>query len=193
MSQSIYIEEYSTKSFVVRGETRDYKESLKALGGKWNSRLTDKETGDKFGAWLFWSDKRIDIDDWFNKGCQEMENTQTSNSGSGVGKELPVLSSSSSNITALTIRRMEAKIDRLSKMLEAICSLHDIIIEPVVEETEKSDSRLISRTPVRERMMNKTASTSTSKFVKKLDFDIDEYEDELPVKTSKRLLGRTKH
>ena len=37
MSSAVYIEEYSPKSFVVRGETKEYKEALKALGGKWNS------------------------------------------------------------------------------------------------------------------------------------------------------------
>ena len=66
MSKAIYIEEYSAKSFIVRGDTRIYKESLKRMGGKWNSRLTDKKTGNKFGAWLFWSDKREEIQNWID-------------------------------------------------------------------------------------------------------------------------------
>lgn len=44
----IYIEEYSEKSFVVLGETKNHKESLKQLGGKWNSRLRDGKQG-----WIF--------------------------------------------------------------------------------------------------------------------------------------------
>ena len=73
MSDSnISIEVYSDKSFVVRGETIPYKESLKSMGGKWNSSLTDKKTGEKFGAWLFWSDKRHEVGEWFKNGCQQV-------------------------------------------------------------------------------------------------------------------------
>jgi len=42
----IYIQEYSEKSFVIRGDTRPHRESLRAMGGKWANRLTDKETGE---------------------------------------------------------------------------------------------------------------------------------------------------
>ncbi len=64
----IYIEEYSEKSFVVRGDTRPYRDSLKALGGKWANRLTDKNNGEKFGAWLFWSAKLPEVNTWIKKG-----------------------------------------------------------------------------------------------------------------------------
>ena len=73
------IENYSDKSFVIRGDsTREYKESLKALGGKWNSRLTDKENGSKFGAWLFWTEKRPEIERWLEQGCPIVEKTAES-------------------------------------------------------------------------------------------------------------------
>lgn len=55
---SIYIEDYSDKSFVVRGDTKPHKDKIMQLGGKWVNNLTDKKTQEKFGAWIFWSAKR---------------------------------------------------------------------------------------------------------------------------------------
>jgi hypothetical protein len=72
MQDNIYIEEYTPKSFVVRGETRECKDSLKAMGGKWNNGLTDKTTGEKFGAWIFWSDKLQEVKKWIKSGCDEV-------------------------------------------------------------------------------------------------------------------------
>tara|TARA_Y100000389_G_scaffold190257_1_gene214917 strand:- start:101 stop:232 length:132 start_codon:yes stop_codon:yes gene_type:complete len=37
---TIRIEKYTEKSIVVRGETTEYKETLKSLGGKWNITIT---------------------------------------------------------------------------------------------------------------------------------------------------------
>ena len=65
---SVYIKEYSAKSFVVRGDTQPHKESLKNLGGKWGNNFTDKETGEKFGAWLFWTAKKPELEKWINDG-----------------------------------------------------------------------------------------------------------------------------
>lgn len=70
----IFIETYSAKSFVVRGDTTPFKDNLKDMGGKWNSKLTDKKTNEKFGAWLFWSDKRDELTKWvesLNNGNQQ--------------------------------------------------------------------------------------------------------------------------
>ena len=63
-------QKYTDKSFVVRGDsTREFRGSLKALGGKWNSRLRDKE-GNTFGAWLFWKEKEKEVKAWLEKGCK---------------------------------------------------------------------------------------------------------------------------
>jgi len=129
MSSHIYIEDYSGKSFVVRGDTREYKDSLKALGGKWNSRLTDKQTDEKFGAWLFWSDKRSDLDSWLEKGCPSVQNSGESRS--------PVRSSSnyvSHGGDADRIKRLEEKVDNLTKMLTSICSFHNISMKESCED-----------------------------------------------------------
>jgi len=76
---SIQIEQYTDRSFVVRGQTTPIKEGLKRLGGKWNSRLTDKKTSEKFGAWIFpvskikeveaWIDNPIEVDSKRNDSC----------------------------------------------------------------------------------------------------------------------------
>ena len=47
----IYIYDYTAKSFVIRGDTQPHKDSIKAMGGKWGSNYTDKESGEKFGGW----------------------------------------------------------------------------------------------------------------------------------------------
>ena len=45
--------EYTEKSIVVCGDTKLYKDKLKAMGGKWNANFTNKTTGEKFGGWMF--------------------------------------------------------------------------------------------------------------------------------------------
>jgi len=60
------VEDYTAKSFVVRGDTTPHKEALKDMGGKWNSRLFDKKTQETFGGWIFWTDKRPEVTKWFN-------------------------------------------------------------------------------------------------------------------------------
>jgi hypothetical protein len=86
---SLYIQDYSPKSFVVRGDTQKYKETLKNLGGKWGTNFTDKQTGEKFGAWLYWNAKKSEIEEWLKTGTRITEkqniipkniNIQTSNS-----------------------------------------------------------------------------------------------------------------
>jgi hypothetical protein len=62
----IYIQEYSPKSFVVRDDNDNYRDSLKKLGGKWNRFLRDKETGDVFAGWIFYISKRSQIENWLN-------------------------------------------------------------------------------------------------------------------------------
>lgn len=51
-SNKIYMEKYSEKSFVVKGDTRQYKEELKKMGGRYNRYLKDSE-GNRFPGWVF--------------------------------------------------------------------------------------------------------------------------------------------
>jgi len=68
-TNSIYIYDYTAKSFVIRGDTQPHKDSIKAMGGKWGSNYTDKESGEKFGGWLFWTAKRPELSNWIQDGC----------------------------------------------------------------------------------------------------------------------------
>ena len=72
------IQTYSDKSFVIRGDTRPHRNSLKALGGKWNANLTDKETGESFKGWIFWQAKREELAKWVKDGCPEIKNQKVS-------------------------------------------------------------------------------------------------------------------
>tara|TARA_B110000259_G_C14022941_1_gene403701 strand:+ start:3094 stop:3486 length:393 start_codon:yes stop_codon:yes gene_type:complete len=100
MSSKIQIQEYSEKSFVVRGETMPFKDSLKNLGGKWNSRLSEKHSEEKFGAWLFFNAKRSEVDQWFYKGCN-----------------VDVEGSSYKNYTSTDLARIESKLDKILNIL----------------------------------------------------------------------------
>ena len=57
---------YSDKSFVISGNTKEYKEELKEMGGKWNSKLTCGS------GWIFSLTKKKELEDWLeNKKNQE--------------------------------------------------------------------------------------------------------------------------
>ena len=58
VSKDIFLHSYSDKSFVVRGDTKPYKDKIKELGGKWNSNLTDG------GGWIFPNTKKDKVNEW---------------------------------------------------------------------------------------------------------------------------------
>lgn len=58
----IYVEKYTERSIVVRGDTRQYKECLKKLGGKYNSRLRGEP------GWIFSKSKQEDVVNFIKKG-----------------------------------------------------------------------------------------------------------------------------
>ena len=60
MNSQLYIEDYSEKSIVVRGETRKYSEQLKKFSGLFNSNL-------RGGAgWIYSKNKREEIQAFIN-------------------------------------------------------------------------------------------------------------------------------
>ena len=137
----IYIEDYSTKSFVVRGDTTPIKENMKALGGKWNSNLTNKSTGEKFGAWLFWSDKRTEVSQWIEKGCKNLSSLEPKKKSIGENTEISMLNK---------------KIDYLTSIVEMLCVAQGVSIEQVIceedmdlsggeEQDDKPRKRLMKR------------------------------------------------
>ena len=61
------IENYSDKSFVIRGDTRDVKEELKRLGGKYNSRLRGGP------GWIFPKSKRDEVVEFAGDDLEEID------------------------------------------------------------------------------------------------------------------------
>ncbi len=64
VSLPITLEQYSEKSFVVRGDTFEHKDKLAELGGKWNKFLTDKQTDSRFCAWVFSNSKKLAVQEF---------------------------------------------------------------------------------------------------------------------------------
>ena len=128
----VYIEDYTEKSFVVRGDTRPHRESLRALGGKWANRLTDKENGEKFGAWIFWSGKHGEVDTWIKSGCKAVQGSDSQ--GKGGYDNTSRLES--------RIAAMEATLANLEKLTLAIhrCVIDGEIVE---EEDTPAPKRLL--------------------------------------------------
>jgi len=58
LQKNLNITSYSEKSFVIRGDTKIYKEKIKELGGKWNRNLKGGP------GWIFSNNKRTIIDNW---------------------------------------------------------------------------------------------------------------------------------
>jgi hypothetical protein len=60
----IYIQDYTERSIVVRGDTKDFLEQFKDLGGKWNARLKEEnEEGEivNFSGWIYPKTKKTSI------------------------------------------------------------------------------------------------------------------------------------
>lgn len=57
---------YSDKSFVITGNTKEHKDTLKELGGKWNSKLTCGS------GWIFSLTKRTEVEEWLQKNTSSL-------------------------------------------------------------------------------------------------------------------------
>ena len=57
---SVRLYKYSEKSFVVRGDTKEIKDTFKEFGGKWNSNLKDG------GGWIFSNNKKDKVIEWLD-------------------------------------------------------------------------------------------------------------------------------
>lgn len=113
--EDIKIEDYTDKSFVVRGDTRKYLEQMKNFGGKWNSRLTDKSSGEKFGAWIFPSIKKSEVQKWIQN---KEDNVSVSSNEESPVKTI-VSKSRTSNVTLENIYNMLICINERLEMIES--------------------------------------------------------------------------
>ena len=132
----IYIEDYTSKSFVVRGDTRSYKEQLKSLGGKWNSGLTDKQIEEKFGGWIFWISKRQEVEEF-------VKNPQSSPQESKVSPKV----SSQNSYTQSSLRDLEKRVEYLEDIIKRLTSQEKQSNSDYIEDEdeEKPRPRLLRR------------------------------------------------
>ena len=121
---SVYIQEYSAKSFVVRGDTQPHKEALKNLGGKWGNSFTDKESGEKFGAWLFWTAKKPELEKWISNGMVITEKS------SSPKKE---------KVTTTESNDMRERINRIETMLIDIVEVMESLDIDDIEKLKNTD------------------------------------------------------
>jgi hypothetical protein len=135
------IEEYTARSVVVQGDTRKYKEDLKKLGGKYNSRL---KTGP---GWIFSKSSEDDLRSFIKKGRRLVSEktgdrnsrnypTTTRTFGSHVNPTLTEYGA-----MMILVKKMVTKIDLLEK---AVLILLD---DEQKEELKKSDSLVPSLVP----------------------------------------------
>lgn len=113
---NINIESYSEKAIVVRGNTKNHKETLINIGGKYNDRLKGGE------GWIFPKSKQKDIENWIRTGI--ITDTVRNN----------VYVRNNTN-QSLQIETLNKKIDKLEKLLLKVLKV--VHIEEEVEEDEE--------------------------------------------------------
>ena len=163
-NNSIYIYDYTPKSFIVRGDTQPHKESIKAMGGKWGSNYTDKESGEKFGGWLFWTSKRPELSKWIQDGCPTVTKEDKPNIPT-TWEEIGVAG-----------RVRAPQDDNTSEMREMLIEVVNIIQELSPESVKK-----LSKTAFYKKHCKPVAEES--------DIDYEEETDTLPP-PPRRLLGK---
>lgn len=160
----MYCTTYTEKSIVVRGETRDHKEDLKTLGGKWNPKLTDKSTQEQFGGWIFPITKKEQVKKWL----ASVTNSVVPPSTPQITPRATPKSSDS------TIERIEMGIQRIEGIIKSLEEL------PQIVKVLKDLSLEFNKNIKQEYINSPTMATS--------DFDEEDDEEEGP--PPKRLLGK---
>lgn len=153
--KDIYLEEYTDRSIVVRGETRQYKEDLKKLGGKYNSRLRGEP------GWIFPKSKQNDVVKFMKEGKRLVSEEEvragearTLEWESKRGGEQKISSSSSSSsindnkVLIDMIKTLTQKIALMDKKISILMTANNIDTgsnqvshKKVVESSSDDDSR----------------------------------------------------
>ena len=67
----ITISDYTEKSFVIRGNTKEYSRFLADSGGKWNPNLKDGS------GWIFSMKKKQEIENWLNSESKDKSKNES--------------------------------------------------------------------------------------------------------------------
>ncbi len=131
----INLESYSEKCFVLRGDTKPYKEYIKRLGGKWNTKLQDG------AGWIFPKTKQDTVSKWIDTGEVDVVKYQSENSKNGTLEEhIKYLTMKVTSIEK-SINIILAKIENMEKVR------HDDT--QIVDESDESDESEQEIVPVR--------------------------------------------
>lgn len=130
-SGAVRIIPYTEKSFVVVGDTKPHKESIKNLGGKWNASLTNKETGERFMGWIFFLNKgkKNEVQNWIDGGCLPVEGSGGENEESKRGFEKILFPNKSSESKTefparkISLSPIRTDVDRISQLENTVATL----------------------------------------------------------------------
>ena len=129
------IQTYTAKSIVLVGPTKDFKDEITKLGGKFNNRLTNRETGEKFSAWIFPKTRQSDVEKWISSG--EITKSEWSND----------YSKPKSNVSDVNLKLILDRISTLEKEVKYLKSRLDDEEEIVIEDEEEEEEEDVA--PVR--------------------------------------------
>lgn len=169
--KDISLEEYTDRSVVVRGETRQYKEDLKKLGGKYNSRLRGEP------GWIFPKSKQSDIVKFMKEG-KRLVSEEEAHAGeartleweSKRNVDKKTYSSSSSNDNAVLIdmiKKLTQRVDLMDKKLSILMTANNIkdtvskqvshkkVVKKKVEQSSNDDDSSEEDEPVPRRRLLK--------------------------------------
>jgi len=188
--EDISIEQYSERSIVVRGDTRKYKEDLKKLGGKYNSRLRGEP------GWIFPKTKEGDVNMFINGGkrlvSQEEAEEGEARTREWASKREHKSHSPSGNHSigeyALLVNMLKDLERRMERMDKAISILLTPEQKEELEEKMRSPSKQKSHKKVIERSKEKKCKKKKVEPPSYSDSEEDEDEDEEEEVPRKRLL-----
>lgn len=123
----MFLSKYSEKSFVVTGNTKDYKEELKEMGGRYNAKLSCGS------GWIFSFNRKEQVESWVQKKqpsviWQQIVSEETTPRPPPAQAPLPVTKSS-----AVTTPKEEERKDDLEILFNSFVSY----ITPFYKDSKK--------------------------------------------------------
>ena len=105
---NIKLEIYSDASFVLRGsETKDYKEKIKELGGRWNAKLRGGR------GWIFSNKREKSVKEWLDSIGKKKSKSQ-------ISQEL------ANNEILKKITELEIQVKKMSELIEKVTDHLDL-------------------------------------------------------------------
>lgn len=117
MFDDIYTEDYNDRQFLVKGNTRPYKESIKKLGGFWKPTVK---------AWIFPMIEKDSVEAWMRKGEHIAEVSQATTPAR-----------TKREVDQVTNTQLMRKLEAIEKMLSQLLAGDEDEEELVYESSEE--------------------------------------------------------